>query len=337
MNNFKATIGIEVHTELNTHSKMFSAAPVSFIDEPNTNINEIDLGLPGVLPSPNKAAVIKGIQLATALKMKIEPILCFDRKNYFYQDLPKGFQITQQYHPIGKDGLISISNKNVRIERIHLEEDTAKQQIINGELCLDYNRCGVPLIEIVSHPDIETPKEAVEYLNELKRILVFLNISDGKMEEGSFRADINISVAPIGNKTLGTKVEIKNINSFANVAKAITYEFERQVRQLVKGEPVIQETRRWDESKSKTIFMRLKLDNVDYHYFREPNIIELDITRLIKEAQTEMQELPNTVKAKLLHANLPTNLIDQLLDNYDAYKVYEYINNKINNTSLVTT
>jgi aspartyl-tRNA(Asn)/glutamyl-tRNA(Gln) amidotransferase subunit B len=244
MNNFKATIGIEVHTELNTRSKMFSTAPVSFTDEPNTNINEIDLGLPGTLPSPNKEAVIKGIQLATALKMKIDTTLCFDRKNYFYQDLPKGFQITQQYHPIGKDGLIVINNKNIRIERIHLEEDTAKQQTINGELCLDYNRCGIPLIEIVSHPDIETPHEAVEYLNALRRILIFLNISDGKMEEGSFRADVNISVAPVGSETLGTKVEIKNINSFANVAAAIEFEYQRQIRQLLKGEPIVQETRR---------------------------------------------------------------------------------------------
>jgi aspartyl-tRNA(Asn)/glutamyl-tRNA(Gln) amidotransferase subunit B len=244
MNNFQATIGIEVHAELNTNSKMFSAAAVSFIDQPNTNINEIDLGLPGILPSPNKAAVIKAIQLATALKMKIDPILCFDRKNYFYPDLPKGFQITQQYHPIGKEGSITISNKDIRIERIHLEEDTAKQQIINGELCLDYNRCGIPLIEIVSQPDITTSKEAIEYLNELKRILIFLNISDGKMEEGSFRADVNISVNLIGAKNLGTKVEIKNINSFANVASAIEYEYQRQIRQILKNIPVVQETRR---------------------------------------------------------------------------------------------
>jgi aspartyl-tRNA(Asn)/glutamyl-tRNA(Gln) amidotransferase subunit B len=244
MNNFRATIGIEVHTELNTLSKMFSSVAVSAYDKPNTNINEIDLGLPGVLPSPNKAAVIKGIQLATALKMEINNNLCFDRKNYFYQDLPKGFQITQQYHPIGRNGQIRISNKIIKIERIHLEEDTAKQQIINGKLCLDYNRCGIPLIEIVSQPDMETPKEAIEYLTLLKRILTFLNISDGKMEDGSFRADVNISVAPIGTNKLGTKVEIKNINSFANVGSAIEYEFQRQVRQLLKGEKVIQETRR---------------------------------------------------------------------------------------------
>jgi aspartyl-tRNA(Asn)/glutamyl-tRNA(Gln) amidotransferase subunit B len=244
MNNFKILIGIEVHTELNTNSKMFSSSLVSSCGEPNTNINEIDIGLPGTLPSPNKGAVIKGIQLATALNMEINNNLRFDRKNYFYQDLPKGFQITQQYHPIGKNGQIEISNKVIRIERIHLEEDTAKQQIIDGKLCLDYNRCGVPLIEIVSRPDITSPDEAVEYLRELKRVLIFLNISDGKMEDGSFRADVNISVAPFGSLKMGTKVEIKNLNSFANIASAIDYEYKRQIRSLIKGEYIDQETRR---------------------------------------------------------------------------------------------
>jgi aspartyl-tRNA(Asn)/glutamyl-tRNA(Gln) amidotransferase subunit B len=244
MNNFKLTVGIEVHTELNTKTKMFSAAPNIVNGEVNTAINEIDLGLPGVLPSPNQAAVAKAIRLATALKMKIANELSFDRKNYFYQDLPKGYQITQQYNPIGKDGQIVLTNKTIHIEKIQLEEDTAKQQMINDKLCLDYNRCGVPLIEIVSKPDIESPEEAAAYLNELKRILIFLDISDGKMENGSLRADVNISVAPYGSKELGTKVEIKNINSFANVASAIKYEFDRQTRQLIRGERIAQETRR---------------------------------------------------------------------------------------------
>ncbi|GHU48650.1 hypothetical protein FACS1894218_6180 [Bacilli bacterium] len=244
MNNFKLTVGIEVHTELNTKTKMFSAAPNTVNGEANTAINQIDIGLPGILPSPNRMAVVKAIKLATALKMKMATELSFDRKNYFYQDLPKGYQITQQYNPIGKDGQIVLDNKTIHIEKIQLEEDTAKQQIINGKLCLDYNRCGVPLIEIVTKPDIETPEEAVAYLNGLKRILIFLDISDGKMENGSLRADVNISVAPYGTIELGTKVEIKNLNSFANVDSAIRYEFDRQVRQLIRGEKVTQETRR---------------------------------------------------------------------------------------------
>jgi aspartyl-tRNA(Asn)/glutamyl-tRNA(Gln) amidotransferase subunit B len=245
MNNFKFTIGVEVHTVLNTKSKMFSNSPCIVDDNVNTYINEIDLGLPGTLPSPNQQAIVKGIILAKALKMKIDHNLKFDRKNYFYPDLPKGFQITQQYNPIGKDGEIKLSTgKIIRIERIHLEEDTAKQILIDNQICLDYNRCGMPLVEVVSRPDIESTQEAYEFLTELKRILIFLNISDGKMENGSLRVDLNISVAPIGSKELGTKVEIKNINSFANVIKAIQFEFTRQVRELLKGEKVKQETRR---------------------------------------------------------------------------------------------
>jgi aspartyl-tRNA(Asn)/glutamyl-tRNA(Gln) amidotransferase subunit B len=240
VNNFITTIGIEVHTELNTKTKMFSSSYVNSYDEVNTNINEIDLGLPGSMPTPNKEAVVKAIKLAKALNMKVDSLLRFDRKNYFYQDLPKGYQLTQQYFPIGKDGKIL----DVNIERIHLEEDTAKQQIVDNKLCLDYNRCGVPLIEIVSKPDIHSSQQALRYLNELKRILIFLNISDGKMEDGSFRADINISVAPIGAKTLGTRAEIKNLNSFLAIEKAIDYEFNRQVRCLLKGEVLQQETRR---------------------------------------------------------------------------------------------
>jgi aspartyl-tRNA(Asn)/glutamyl-tRNA(Gln) amidotransferase subunit B len=245
MNNFEFTVGVEVHTVLNTKSKMFSSSPCIADEQINTYINEIDLGLPGTLPSPNQQAVIKGVVLAKALGMQIDSLLRFDRKNYFYPDLPKGFQITQQYYPLGKDGTIKLKNdKVIRVERIHLEEDTAKQLTIGDQLCLDYNRCGDPLVEIVSKPDLHTTEEVYEYLTELKRILIFLNISDGKMENGSLRVDLNISVAPIGAKQLGTKVEIKNINSFANVVKAINFEFTRQVRELLKGERVRQETRR---------------------------------------------------------------------------------------------
>jgi aspartyl-tRNA(Asn)/glutamyl-tRNA(Gln) amidotransferase subunit B len=245
MNNFQVTIGIEVHCALNTQSKMFSCSPVNANAPVNTLINEVDLGLPGILPSPNKMAVVKAIQLATALHMEIDHTLKFDRKNYFYPDLPKGYQITQQYSPIGKNGYLALSpERNIKINRIQIEEDTAKQQMVDGKLCLDYNRCGVPLIEIVSQPEITSAEEAVEYLTVLKRILVFLNISDGKMEDGSLRADINISVAPYGAKKLGTKVEIKNINSFNNIASAIKFEIQKQTSQLLKGELVEQQTKR---------------------------------------------------------------------------------------------
>ncbi|MDR0986041.1 MAG: Asp-tRNA(Asn)/Glu-tRNA(Gln) amidotransferase subunit GatB [Mycoplasmataceae bacterium] len=333
MNNFITTIGIEVHTELNTKTKMFSSSYVNSYDEVNTNINEIDLGLPGSMPTPNKEAVVKAIKLAKALNMKVDSLLRFDRKNYFYQDLPKGYQLTQQYFPIGKDGKIL----DVNIERIHLEEDTAKQQIVDNKLCLDYNRCGVPLIEIVSKPDIHSSQQALRYLNELKRILIFLNISDGKMEDGSFRADINISVAPIGAKTLGTRAEIKNLNSFLAIEKAIDYEFNRQVRCLLKGEVLQQETRRWDDVKNQTIFMREKSDNIDYHFFREPNIVEIDINTLVKQTNINQNQLPINIKNNLISLGLKEQTVETLLDNFEMYKVFSYINEKVNKPQIVAT
>lgn len=244
MNNFLPTIGIEVHIALNTKSKMFSPSKNNHNDQINTNINEIDLALPGVMPSVNENAVVKAIRLATALNMKIDQNVRFDRKNYFYQDLPKGYQITQQFYPIGQNGKIDISNKSIGVERIHIEEDTAKQIMLGDKLCLDYNRAGVPLIEVVSRPDIHSAVEAYEYLNNLRRIVSFLDISDAKMEDGSMRADINISIAPRGFDKLGTKVEIKNINSFNNIMKAIDYEIDRQSELLLTGNKIEQETRR---------------------------------------------------------------------------------------------
>lgn len=244
MNNFIPTIGIEVHIALNTKSKMFSPSKNQHNDKINTNINEIDLSLPGSMPSINEAAVIKAIHLAKALKMEIDQNIRFDRKNYFYQDLPKGFQITQQFFPIGKNGSINIGAKTIGVERIHMEEDTAKQTLVNGAIYLDYNRAGVPLIEVVSKPDIHSSLEAVKYLTNLKRIVSFLNVSDAKMEDGSLRADINVSISPAGSNKLGTKVEIKNINSFNNVMKAIDYEIARQTKLLLEGQVITQETRR---------------------------------------------------------------------------------------------
>jgi aspartyl-tRNA(Asn)/glutamyl-tRNA(Gln) amidotransferase subunit B len=243
MGEFKLTIGCEIHTELKTKTKMFSPALNAYNTQPNININEIDLALPGTLPQPNKQAVVLGIKLAKLLKMKINEMLMFDRKNYFYHDLPKGYQITQQYFPIGYNGKLKIDNDEyIDIERIHLEEDTAKQIAEQAVIKLDYNRAGLPLLEIVSKPQIHSREQCVKYLKTLKRILVFNNISDGKMENGSLRVDLNVSVS--NSKTLGTKVEIKNINSFNNVTKAIDYEFVRQTQLLTQGKKVIQETRR---------------------------------------------------------------------------------------------
>ncbi|MDR2821834.1 MAG: Asp-tRNA(Asn)/Glu-tRNA(Gln) amidotransferase GatCAB subunit B, partial [Mycoplasmataceae bacterium] len=235
---YKLAIGLEIHTELLTQTKMFSASKNDANAEPNTCISPTDLGLPGTLPVANKQAVILGIKLAKALEMEIDPILQFDRKNYFYVDLPKGYQITQFYHPIGLNGILG----NVKIERIHLEEDTAKQTKNGDQIHLDYNRVGVPLIEIVTRPDITSKEQCLEFLTNLKRLLIHLGVSDGKMENGSLRVDLNISVSD--SDTLGTRCEIKNLNSFSNILDAIDYEFNRQTKILEEGNQVISETRR---------------------------------------------------------------------------------------------
>jgi aspartyl-tRNA(Asn)/glutamyl-tRNA(Gln) amidotransferase subunit B len=243
MNNFKPTIGIEIHTQVNTKTKMFSPSANNSNSIPNTNICEYDVALPGSMPQPNKEVVVKAIQFAKALNMQLDQSLRFDRKNYFYSDLPKGYQITQQYFPIAKNGKIKISDdKSIEIERFHLEEDTAKQIYETDEIKLDYNRSGIPLIEIVSCPQISSGEEAVLYLTKIKQILTFLEISDGKMEDGSLRVDVNISVSE--NEKLGTKVEIKNINSFSNAKRAIEFEIKRQEEILSSSNLVIQETRR---------------------------------------------------------------------------------------------
>lgn len=275
MNNFEAIIGIEIHLELNTKTKMFSPSKIDFNAEANTTVNQIDLGYPGTLPLLNKEAVVSGIKLAKALNMTIDRELHFDRKNYFYPDLPKGYQITQFYRPIGSNGYVEINTdlgtKKISIERIHLEEDTARQY--HGEKTkLDYNRAGVPLIEIVSNPVISSADEAVAYVDMIRRIALSLNISSAKMEQGSLRVDINISLRPKGYSKFGTKVEIKNINSFRAIKNAIEYEIKLQEQKILTNEPILQQTKRYDEETQSTIVMRTKTGTIDYKYFPESNI-----------------------------------------------------------------
>ncbi|AHI52472.1 Asp-tRNA(Asn)/Glu-tRNA(Gln) amidotransferase subunit GatB [Spiroplasma culicicola] len=283
MNNFEVIIGIENHVELKTKSKMFSPAPVSYGEEHNTQICEVDLGYPGALPSVNQEGVRLAILACNGLNMQIDELLRFDRKNYFYPDLVKGFQITQQYHPIGKNGFIIVKDENgndkkIDIERLHIEEDTAKQIHKGDTTYIDYNRSGIGLVEIVSRPVIRSAKEAVDYVNNLREILLFLGISDVKMNEGSLRCDVNISLRPYGYPEFGPKVEIKNLNSLNNVKKSIEFEIQRQSKLILSGQEVQQETRRFDENIQETVLMRTKSDAVDYRYFREPNInpIKLD-------------------------------------------------------------
>lgn len=276
--NFETIIGLEVHVELNTHSKIFSPSSAHFGEDPNANTNVIDWSFPGVLPVLNKGVVEAGIKAALALNMDIHQHMHFDRKNYFYPDNPKAYQISQFDEPIGYNGWIEIeledgSTKKIRIERAHLEEDAGKNTHgTDGYSYVDLNRQGVPLIEIVSEADMRSPEEAYAYLTALKEIIQYTGISDVKMEEGSMRVDANISLRPYGQEAFGTKTELKNLNSFNYVKKGLQHEVERQAKILRSGGQIQQETRRYDEATGETILMRVKEGSADYRYFPEPDL-----------------------------------------------------------------
>jgi aspartyl-tRNA(Asn)/glutamyl-tRNA(Gln) amidotransferase subunit B len=302
MSEYFVTIGIEIHCELKTNTKMFSSAPVRFGETANTCVSAVDLAHPGTLPCLNKEAVRLAIKACTGMHCTIDPLIKFDRKNYYYSDLPKGYQITQQFHPIGKDGYVEIDvdgeKKKIRIERIHMEEDTAKQFHKDTGTYIDFNRAGTPLIEIVSRPDMHSAAEAAAYVDALRKNLLYLNVSDVKMEEGSMRCDVNISLSADPN-TLGTKTEIKNLNSIANVQKAVQAEIERQSALLDAGEKVEQATRRYDEASKSTVLMRKKEGNVDYKYFPEPNIFPIQLDPAwIKDIQDHLEEMPEARLAR---------------------------------------
>lgn len=282
---FEAVIGIEIHCELKTTTKMFSGAPLLYGAAPNTAINEIDLAYPGTLPSVNKKAVEYGVTLAKALNCEIDPVLRFDRKNYFYSDLAKGYQITQQYYPLGKDGTFEIMLDDeiypVRINRLHLEEDTAKQFHTEKGSLIDFNRAGTPLVEVVTEADFRNGKQAAAYVDAFRLLVVHMGISDAVMAEGSLRCDVNISLRPKGQEKFGTKVEVKNLNSISNIEKAINYEIKRQTEILENNEAVIMQTRRFDEATETTVAMRSKDESVDYRYFRDANIPAIRIPQEI--------------------------------------------------------
>ena len=301
--NFEAVIGIETHIETNTKSKMFSTSPNKAEQEPNTLVALLDMAFPGTMPRVNKEAVRKAIRIAHALHMTIDDTLYFDRKNYFYSDLPKGYQITQQFRPIGRDGYVEIEingkKKRIGIERMHMEEDTCKQLHFSSYTLLDYNRAGVPLLEIVTRPEIRSGEEARIYVEKLREIVTFADVSDGKMENGSMRCDTNISIRPYGEEKFGTKVEVKNLNSIVDIEKALDYEIKRQSEALITGHEVIQETRRFDEVKKETVTMRVKTDAVDYKYFCEPNIAPIHLSKeFIEDAIKTCPELYDEMLAR---------------------------------------
>jgi len=296
--NFETVIGLEVHVELNTNSKAYSPSPAHFGADPNTNTNVIDWGYPGVLPVVNQRMVEFGIKAALALNMKISKNTHFDRKNYFYPDTPKAYQISQFDEPIGYDGWIEVEvdgkYKKIRIERAHLEEDAGKNTHgAGGYSYVDLNRQGVPLIEIVSRADMRSPDEAYAYLEALKSIIQFTGISDVKMEEGSMRVDANISLRPFGQEKFGVKTELKNLNSFSNVRKGLIYEQKRQEKILRSGGAIRQETRRFDDASGTTILMRVKEGSSDYRYFPEPDLPKLVISdEWIDKVKQKLPELP---------------------------------------------
>ncbi len=299
MSDYEPVIGLEVHVELSTETKVFCGCPTRFGAEPNTQTCPVCLGFPGSLPVLNRKALEYGIKTALALHGTISPLIKFDRKNYFYPDLPKNYQISQYDLPLGRGGYIMVEGdtgkKKIRIHRVHLEEDTGK--LIHPEASptslLDFNRSGIPLLEIVSEPDIRTPDEAHAYATALKANLEYLDVSDCNMEQGSLRCDTNVSVRKKGQETFGTKVEIKNLNSFRAVKLSVQYEIDRQIRQLEAGGKLVQETRLWDPAKNATFPMRSKEYAHDYRYFPEPDLVPFVLSKGEIEALREtIPELP---------------------------------------------
>ena len=306
---YEMVIGLEVHAQVTTDSKLFSGTSTAFGADPNTQTNAIDLGMPGMLPVLNQDAVDAGIKLGFALDCRINRVSVFDRKNYFYPDLPKGYQISQFEHPIVEHGHVMIdmadgSEKRIGVTRMHLEEDAGKSVHDFGaehHSHVDLNRAGIPLMEIVSEPDLSNPEEAGEYLKKLRAILRFLEVCDGNMEQGSMRCDANVSVRKKGDPKLGTRCEIKNLNSIRNVMRSIDYEANRQIDVIENGGKIDQETRLWDNTKNITRTMRSKEDAHDYRYFPDPDLLPLRLSEeRIERVKATMPELPDEMKARFV-------------------------------------
>jgi aspartyl-tRNA(Asn)/glutamyl-tRNA(Gln) amidotransferase subunit B len=296
---YEAVIGLEIHAELLTASKIFCGCATTFGAPPNTQVCEVCLGMPGSLPVLNRKALEFALKMALATNCRINPESVFARKNYFYPDLPKGYQISQYELPLAEHGHLNINvngaSRRIGITRIHLEEDAGK--LIHSESrpvsFVDFNRTGVPLIEIVSEPDMRTPEEAVEYFKGLRNILLYLEICDGNMEEGSLRCDANVSLRPVGQEEFGTKIELKNMNSFRFVKAALEYEIKRQRALLTAGREIVQETRLWDTAKNQTVSMRGKEEAHDYRYFPDPDLVPVRIAaEWIERLTKELPELP---------------------------------------------
>ncbi|MDR2753965.1 MAG: Asp-tRNA(Asn)/Glu-tRNA(Gln) amidotransferase subunit GatB [Oscillospiraceae bacterium] len=303
---YETVIGLEVHCELSTKSKIFCGCTTKFGGAPNTHVCPVCAGMPGTLPVLNRAVVEYAVRAGLATNCQITQANKFDRKNYFYPDLPKAYQISQLYFPICTEGYVTLSSgKRVRLREIHMEEDAGKlvHDDWTGGSLADYNRCGVPLLEIVSQPDLRGAEEALEFLGKLKAVLEYTGVSDCKMQEGSLRADVNLSVRPVGATEFGTRTEMKNINSLRAIGRAIAAEAQRQIDLIEEGGAVAQETRRWDDDKALSYVMRSKEDAQDYKYFPEPDLPPIEISKEeIERARSALPELPEAKKARYINA-----------------------------------
>jgi aspartyl-tRNA(Asn)/glutamyl-tRNA(Gln) amidotransferase subunit B len=333
---YEAVIGIETHVELRTRSKMFCGCPVDFGAEPNTNICPVCLGLPGALPVPNERAIEWTVSLGLALGCTISPESLFHRKNYFYADLPKNYQISQFDLPLCVDGHLEVEadegTRRIGITRVHLEEDTGKSTHLgeSGRIhaaeaaLLDFNRSGIPLMEVVSEPDLRTPEEARAYGMELRSIVLALGVSDAKLEEGSLRFDANVSVRPEGGDELGVKVEVKNMNSLRSLQRALVFEIDRQQRILDGGGEVAQETRHWDEEAGVTEPGRSKEESSDYRYFPEPDLVPIVIDDDRREAlAARLPELPSARRARYRELGLDAEAARLVAEGADLAVVFE--------------
>ena len=340
---WETVIGLEIHAQLSTKSKLFSGGSTEFGAESNTHVDLIDMGLPGVLPVANKEAFYKAIRFGLATGAEINQVSSFDRKNYFYPDLPKGYQITQMTKPIVEKGSIKVitdeGEKEINITRAHLEEDAGKSihDLFEGETGVDLNRAGTPLLEIVSEPEISSAKEAVAYFKAIRQLVTFLDICDGNMAQGSMRCDVNISIKKSDDKELGTRAELKNINSFKFIEKAINYEIERQIRLIENGETVVQETRLYDSDKNETRSMRSKEEANDYRYFPCPDLLPVVISdKELQEIKDNLPELPEEKENRYVsEIGLEESEAKIISSSKAMANMFEEASSKTNNAKLV--
>ena len=332
---YEVVIGLEVHAQLKTKSKIFAPDSTEFGAEPNTHTSTITLGMPGVLPVLNKECVNMGILLGLALNCEIPARCKFDRKQYFYPDLPKGYQISQYDEPICVNGYINVKGKRIGITRAHLEEDAGKlvhagADGIAGSIysLVDLNRAGTPLLEIVSEPDMRSSEEARNYMEELRNIVRYIGVCDGNLEEGSMRCDANISIMPKGSQKFGTRAEIKNINSFSALQRAIEYEIDRQIEIVEEGKEVVQETRLWDDNQKVTKSMRSKEDANDYRYFPEPDLMPVEISReWVESIRAKMPELPEQKRKRYESLGLSAYDANVMVEQMETALFYDKVLN----------